>query len=182
MTRSSPMGAIVGIRVGTCLCLAAATTVIALAAITVTAAGLAEETRRMLGFGFGGVDPSPAEAARIALHNGRVAGGTLLCAALAPRLTLRTQRLVFLVLTTVLVASAAGVGIAIGAYGTRVVSAIAIHLPVEFSALSLAGGAYMQACKQALSARELSAVTTATGLLLAAAAALETYVSIGGTR
>jgi hypothetical protein len=176
------MGAIVGIRAGTCLCLAAASTVIVLAAVTVTAAGLAEETQRMLGFGFGGVDRSPAVAARIALHNGRVAGGTLLCAALAPRLTLRTQRVVFLVLTTVLVASAAGVGIAIGAYGTRVISAVAIHLPVEFSALSLAGGAYMQACRQALAARELSAVFTATAVLLAAAAVLETYVSIGGTR
>jgi hypothetical protein len=176
------MGTIVGIGVGTCLCLAAATTVIVLAAITVTAAGLAEETRQMLGFGFGGVDRSPAEAARITLHNARVAGGTLLCAALAPRLTLRAQRLVFLMLTMVFAASAAGVGIAIGAYGARVISAIAVHLPVEFSALSLAGGAYIRACRQALSARELSAVTTATGLLLAAAAALETYASIGGTR
>jgi hypothetical protein len=136
----------------------------------------------MLRFGFGGVKRSPGAAARIALDNGRVASGTLLCAALAPRLTVLAQRLVFLVLTTVLAASAAGVGIAVGAYGTRVISAVAVHLPVEFSALSLAGGAYMQACKQALSARELAAVATAAGLLLVVAAALETYVSIAGIR
>ena len=71
-------------------------------------------------------------------------------------------------------------GIAIGAYGTRVTSAVAIHLPVEFGALSLTGGAYMQACQQPLRARELVAVAAMTGLLLIVAAALETYVSLGG--
>ena len=58
--------------------------------------------------------------------------------------------------------NAAAVGIAIGAYGTRAVTATAAHLPVEFGALSLAGGAYMQACKQPLSARELAAAAAAT--------------------
>lgn len=182
MTVSRPASAIAGVRAGTLLCLAAATTVIVLAAIVVIVAGLGDETRRMLGFGFGGVDRSPSEAARIATQNGRVAGGTLLCAALAPRVSVRARRLVFLVLTTVLAASATSVGVAIGAYGTRVISAIAVHLPVEFSALSLAGGAYMQACKQALSVREFAVVATGTGALLVVAAALETYVSMGGAR
>ena len=182
MTAARRMSIIAGVRAGTLLCLAAAATVIVLAAVTVMAAGLGEETRRMLGFGFGGVDRSPTEAARIVMQNGRVAGGTLLCAALAPRVSVRVRRLVFLVLITVLAASASSVGIAVGAYGTRAISAIAVHLPVEFSALSLAGGAYMQACKQALSGRELAAIATATGFLLVVAAALETYVSIGGTQ
>lgn len=179
MTAARRMSATAGVRAGTLLCLAASATVIVLAAVAVMAAGLGEETRRMLGFGFGGVDRSPAEAARIAMQNGRVAGGTLLCAVLAPHVSVRVRRLVFLVLITVLAASASSVGIAVGAYGTRVISA---HLPIEFSALSLAGGAYMQACKQALSGRELAAIATATGLLLVVAAVLETYVSIGGTQ
>ena len=176
------MSTVAGVRSATLLCLVAATTVIVLAAITVIAAGLGDETRRMLGFGFGGVERSPEEAARIAMQNGRVAGGTLLCAALAPRVSVRARRLVFLVLTTVLAASGASVGIAVGAYGTRAMSAVAAHLPVEFSALSLAGGAYMQACKQALSGREFAVVATATGFLLVVAAVLETYVSIGGAQ
>ena len=49
------------------------------------------------------------------------------------------RRIVFLILTTVLASSAVGVGIAVGAYGTRVMSAVAIHLPVEFAALSPGG-------------------------------------------
>jgi hypothetical protein len=40
----------------------------------------------------------------------------------------------------------------------------------------------MQACKQPLSARALGTVATVTGVLLIAAAALETYVSTGGAR
>jgi hypothetical protein len=62
------------------------------------------------------------------------------------------------------------------------VTATAAHLPVEFGAFSLAGGAYMQACKRPLSARELAAAAASTALLLVAAAALETYVPIGAPR
>jgi hypothetical protein len=171
-----------GIRAGAALCLAAALAVTALAATAVWLTGLADETRGALRFGFGGVDRSPGEAIRIALHNATVAGGTLLCTIVAPHLGLPARRLVLLVLATVLTCSAAAVGTAIGAYGTRAITAIAVHAPVEFSALSLPGGAYMQACQQALTARELAAVGATTGLLLAAAAGLETYVWIGATR
>lgn len=176
------MSPAVGIRAGAALCLAAALTVTVLAATAVWLTGLAEETRAVLRFGFGGVERSLGEALRIALHNARVGAGTLLCALIAPHLGIHARRLVLLLLATVLTCSAAAVGTAIGAYGTRAISAIAVHLPVEFSALSLPGGAYMQACRQALTARELAAVGGVTGMLLAAAAALETYVSIGGTR
>jgi len=40
----------------------------------------------------------------------------------------------------------------------------------------------MQACKQALNARELVAAGATTGLLLVVAATLETYVSIEATQ
>lgn len=177
---ATPAGA--GIPAGTALCFTAAMAVIVFAAMAVCVTGLADETRRTLRFGFAGVERSPVEVARIALHNARVAGGILLCAAVAPRLGMRAQRLIALLLATILSCSASAVGVAIGAYGTRVISAIAIHLPVEFGAVSLAGGAYVQACKQALTGRELAVVAAATGLLLLVAASLETYASIGGTR
>ena len=177
-----PDPGITGIAAGAVLCATAAMTVVVLASAAVSLAGLADDTRKMLRFGFGGVEQSPSEVARLAIHNARFAGGTLLCAGLAPRLTKPARRAVDLLLGGLLTFNAAAVGIAIGAYGTRAITATATHLPVEFAALSLAGGAYMQACKQPLSARELAAVATATGLLLVAAAALETYVSIGGTR
>jgi len=171
-----------GVRNGASQCLAAATIVAALAAAAVWAGGLADETRRALRFGFGGLERSPDEAARIALYNARVAGGTLLCAIVAPHVSLRARRAIFLLLCTVLVCCASAVGVAVGAYGTRLIRAVAVHGPVEFSAFSLAGGAYMQACTQALTRRELAAVAAATGLLLIVAAVLETYVSNGGMR
>jgi hypothetical protein len=184
MTKTGPRtGTVVaGIATGATLCLASAMTVVAIATVVVMLSGLADETRATLRFGFGGVEHSPAEVGRIALYNARVAGGTLLCAVVAPRVEMRVRRLLFVLLATVLTCSAAAVGVAIGAYGDRAIAAIAVHLPVEFSALSVAGGAYMQACKQALHARELAATGATTGLLLVVAAALETYVSIGGTQ
>jgi hypothetical protein len=171
-----------GVRNGAAQCLAAATIVAALAAAAVWAGGLADETRRALRFGFGGLERTPGEAASIALYNARVAGGTLLCAIVAPHVSLRARRAIFLLLCTVLACCASAVGVAIGAYGSRLIRAVAVHGPVEFSAFALAGGAYMQACKQGLSRRELAAITAGTGLLLIVAAVLETYVSNGGTR
>ena len=177
-----PDPGITGIAAGVVFCAAAAMTVVVLASAAVSLTGLADDTRKMLRFGFGGVEQSPSEVARLTIHNARFAGGTLLCAGLAPRLTKHARRAVDLLLGGLLTFNAAAVGIAIGAYGMRAITATATHLPVEFAALSLAGGAYMQACKQPLSARELAAAATATGLLLIAAAALETYVSTGGAR
>ena len=171
-----------GIARGSVRCALAAVSVVVVAAAIVSLAGLADDTRRMLRFGFGGVYQSPVEAACIAAQNARFAAGTLVCAGLAPRLKPRGRRLVDVLLATLLAFNAGAVGIAIGAYGTRAISATALHLPVEFSALSLAGGAYMQACKQPLSARALTGVAMASGLLLVVAATVETYASIGGAR
>lgn len=174
-----PVGAIMA---GAALCLATATTVAAFAAATVTLSGLSGEMRRTLRFGFAGVEHSPAEMARITLNNARVAGGTLLCAVIAPKLGSRARRHVFVVLASVLTCSAAAVGTAVGAYGIRAIAALALHLPVEFTALSLAGGTYMHACKRALNTRELAATAAVVGVLLIVAATLETYMSIGAAR
>jgi hypothetical protein len=173
---------VAGIVTDAVFCAAAALGVVVLASAAVSLAGVADELRRMLGFGFGGVEQSSSEVARLTVHNARLAGGTLVCAGVAARLKTRARHLVDRLLAAVLAFNAAAVGIAFGAYGTRAVTATAAHLPVEFGALSLAGGAYMQARKQPLRVRELAAVAAATVVLLVAAAALETYAPIGVTR
>ncbi len=163
-------------------CCVAAVGVVAAAAIAIGVAGASDDARHVLRFGFGGVDRSPFEAVRIALNNARFAAGTLLCAALVPRLGPRIRTLVDVLLTALLVFNAAAVGVAIAAYGTRVIAATAPHLPLEFVALTLAGGAYMQARRQPVRVSALATVAAACAVLLGVAATLETYVSMGGPR
>jgi hypothetical protein len=164
-----------GVLTSTAICAAAAALVLATTALAITATGLADDARRVLRFAFGGVEQTPAEAARIALHNATIATGTMLGAAARTRIPVATRPVLDVVLATLLAINAAAVGVALGAYGTRVATAIVTHLPLELAAFSLAGGAYMQACKQPLRVRELTGVAAATALLLVAAAALETY-------
>ena len=170
------------IAAGAAVCAAAAVLVIAAAAAAVALSGLGDDARRALRFGFGGVERTPGEALRLAIHNARFAAGTLLCAIAAPRLARPARLLVDLMLTSLLAINAGLVGVALGAYGQRLAAAIALHLPLEFAALSLAGGAYMQASKQPLGTRALARVAALCALLLAAAATLETYLPLGGLR
>ena len=164
-------------------CFLAAVSIVAFAAVVVAATGESDDARRALRFGFGGVDRSPAEAARIALHNLKYVAGTLTCAALIPRVGPIVRTLVDALLATLLICNAGAVGVATGAYGMRVMSAIAPHLPLEFAGLGLAGGAYMQARRQVISPRALAAIAGACAALLGVAATLETYVStVGGPR
>jgi hypothetical protein len=144
--------------------------------------GLADDARRMLDFSFQGLPRTHEEMAALALHNARVGGGVLLCAALAPHLARPARRTVDVGLAALLVGNAAEIGLAIGAYGRRVLAAIALHLPLELAALSIAGGAYMQACKRPLSRQLLATTAAASGALLLGAAALETYPPIGTGR
>jgi hypothetical protein len=166
----------------------AAVLVIAAGSVVVTTALLAVVTgesadaRRALGFGFGGVDRTFTEASSIALHNAKLAGATLVCGAVAPRLPVAMMVGIDLLLALLLVVNAGAVGVAFGAYGWRAIAVTAPHLPLEFAGLSLAGGAYLHAYTQPLSPRALAAVAGACTVLLAAAAALETYVSLGGIR
>jgi hypothetical protein len=179
---AAPVSVVRPITAAAIVCLSAAMILIVIAAAAVALTGLADDARRMLGFDFRGVERSPSEAARIALHNARIAGGTLLCAAIVPLLNARARQAVDRVLATLLAISAIAVGITVGAYGTRAVAALMAHLPVEFAALSLTGGAYLQACQQALRVRELAATAAATAALLIVAAAIETYAPIRTAR
>jgi hypothetical protein len=170
------------IAAGAAVCAAAAVLVIAVAAGAVALSGQGDDARRALRFGFGGVERTPGEALRLAIHNARFAAGTLLCAIAAPRLARPARLLVDLTLTSLLTINAGLVGVALGAYGQRLAAAIVLHLPLEFAALSLAGGAYMQASKQPLETRTLALVAALCALLLSAAATLETYRPPGTLR
>jgi hypothetical protein len=153
-----------------------------LGATVIAFSGLADDARRTLRFGFGGLERTPTEALGIAAHNARIAAGTLLCAMIAPRLPRCARALVALMLATVLAFNAATVGVAVGAYGGRVAAAIAFHLPVELAALALAGGAYLSTSRRPLAPVELLQVAALCALLLIIAAALETYPPLGGVR
>jgi hypothetical protein len=168
-----------GITRSAALCAALAAGMVIAAAATVLLGGLADEARVLLGMDFAGVRRSPATAASIAIDNGQIAAGVLLCAYLAPRLLTRTRIFIDVLLAALLALNAAAVGLAFGAYGTRAIRATALHLPLELGALSLAGGAYMQACRRPLTGRAIAAVVAAAALLLIAAAALETYIPMG---
>ena len=159
---------------------AAAGGAVVVTTLGVTLSGLADETRAALGFGFDGVDSSLAEVAAIALHNAKIAGAVLLWAVLAPHVTERARDCAGLLVVIVLGLNAVAIGLAIGAYGTRALRALAPHAPLELAALSLTSGAYLHACKQRLTLLALVVVACTSGTLLVVGAALETYA--GATR
>lgn len=161
------------------MCAALALAVAVLAAAAIVLAGLADDARAVLGLRFGELARSPSAALAIALQNVKLAAGTLACAAAAPRLPPGVRVLVGVWLAALLVLNAGVVGVALGSYGTQLVGATALHLSVEFAALSLAGGAYLAAVREPLGARQLAAVGLACLLLLVVAAALESYARIG---
>ena len=164
-------------------CAVAFVGVATIAALAVAAPGASDDARRALRFGFAGVERSPSAVVGITLNNARFAAGTLVCAAAFPRLGAWARALVDGLLAALLVLNAVAVGVAIGAYGTRVICATAPHLPIELSALSLAAGAYVHARVHAVSAGTLVAIAAGCALLLGAAATVETYVSgTGGPR
>ena len=171
-----------GIAQGTAICAFAATGVMALTAITVMGVGLARDARGLLAFDFEGLSRSSGQAAGIGLHNARLGCATLLCAIVAPRVSRLARTAIDALLAGLLALNAGLVGLAFGAYGRRVVATTALHLPFEFVALSLAGGAYLRARTTPLRYQELALVTAGGALLLGLAATIETYASGGGAR
>ena len=170
------------IAIHAAICAIAAVFIVAVTAVFVAAMGLGDDARQTLRFGFGGIAHTPAQVARIALHNAKYASGTLVCAVLAPWLPRVARMLTDYVLATMLVLNAGTIGIAFGAYRGRAMLATAPHLPLELAGLSLAGGAYLHACRRPLRARALIATSGGCTLLLTGGALIETYVSMPGPR
>ncbi|MGH2946713.1 MAG: hypothetical protein ACRDPC_10730, partial [Solirubrobacteraceae bacterium] len=75
-------------------------------------------------------------------------------------------------------ANALMVGASLGAYGARMARAMLPHGPVELAAFALALALYLQGRRRILPLRQLLAVGAASGMLLAAAATLETFVTL----
>jgi hypothetical protein len=163
----------------TCWAVAALLTLSAAAAVRLTGAG--DEIRDSLRLSFAGVDRTPGEALGIALQNGRIAAATVLCALTVPRLPGIARRVVDAVLAAVLTFNALIVGLALGAYGERLVGTTAAHLPIEFAALSVAGGAYLSARRRPLRSPSLAYIGALSSALVVVAAIAETYVSGGAS-
>lgn len=151
--------------------------VIAATMVIVRVAGVDADARAYLRFTFAGPD---ASAAQLALHNARIVAGVLLGAVAVPRVG-RVRVVVDVVVGVVLVSNAVAIGVAAGAYGWRVVDALALHAPLELAALSIAGGALMQAHHGRLPVAALMRAGAASAVLLIVAGALES-TQIGGLR
>jgi hypothetical protein len=177
---ASCIAAAIAARTAAC----AATTILVFAASAgiIVLTGLGDDLRDVLRFTFDGVERTPGEVLRLAVHNGRLVAGVLVLAIVAPRLPARARSLLDGLLAALLTFNAAVIGVALGAYGWRLATATAPHLPFELAALCLAGGAYMSSSVQTLDARALTGIAVLCALLLACAATLETYVPIGDAR
>jgi hypothetical protein len=150
-------------------------------ALLVWVIGNGDETRQQLGFPFDGPTHQTRDALESAATNGRLAAAALLAAWIVG--SHRRLRLPLdVTLALVLVLNTTALGMALGAYGSRLLADIALHGPLELAAFSLAGGAYLAARAGGLGAGRLAVAAGGAVVLVAAGAALETYVQIGADR
>jgi hypothetical protein len=161
---------------GTLGCAGVVTGLTVLVATAVSSAGLSDDARQVLGFGFGGLPGGAGAGIEIAINNAQLASAALLGAALAPRAA-SLALLVDVLLGALLVLNAGFLGIAFGGYGDRLLTASWPHLPFELAAFSLAGGTYLAARARRLTGRALAAAAAAVGALLLAGGLVEATVS-----
>ncbi len=147
-------------------------------ALLVWALGAGHYARQLLGFPFDPPARRPGEALEIAATNLRLVAASLL-AALVVRVRPQLRRLFDITLVVVLALNTATVGVALGAYGTRLLGALVLHGPLELAAFALAGSAYLAARAGELSIGRLPGVAVVAVALVGAGAVVETYVQIG---
>ena len=150
---------------------------IAAVAVTVRLAGASSAARGWLALEFSRPPATPTAAIAVAASNLRLAGAVLLAALLVGLLP-ETRPALDIVMGALAGLNATAVGVALAAYGTRLL-AVAAHAPLELAAFAVAGGAYLSARRRPLGGRQLIAAAAASSLFLAAAAVLETYVQVG---
>jgi hypothetical protein len=162
---------------------AAAWLLAAIAAVAVAArlAGLTSAARSCLAFEFSRPPATAGEALTVAGGNLRLAGAVLFAAYLTgPRPAIRP--VLDVVVGSLAALNATAAGVALAAYGSRLLEAVAAHAPLELAGYAVAGGAYLRARRGQLDGHQwAAAAATCTGLL-AGAAVVETYVQIGGER
>jgi len=167
-----------------------ATTLIAAVALSaaVTRGAFAGQARGWLGYRFPGVPARPDIAVLIFEHNllallGVL--GVLLIAQIAARASDGPGPILRAVHACAEISVAAGiaantlvVGVAIGAYGTRMFRAVLPHGPIELAAYNLAIALHLHGRRRALPARQIAATMATSLALLAVAAVLETFVTV----
>lgn len=158
-----------GLAWGAAACAATAVALAGLVAVTVTLTGSTDDARHLLDLPFTGVDG--AAATGIWFQNARLAAAALVLAAARPWLSRSARLVADGLLGVLLAANAAIVGVALGAYGSRVV---APHLPLELAGLSIAGGAYVSAASRPMPAVALVLAGAFSAVLLVLAAVAET--------
>jgi hypothetical protein len=154
---------------------------IAATALLVAAAGAGDRARELLGLRFAGPSGRPGDALQVATANLRLAAAALIAAwAVQGRPQLR--RPLDLTLAAVGTLNAVTMGIALGAYGDRLLGPVAMHAPLELGAFAVAGGAYLAARAGELGGGGLAIAAGVALVLVATGAAVETYVQIGADR
>jgi hypothetical protein len=125
-----------------CVALALLAIMLGAAAVIATLPGLAAGARDALDFAFSPTPRSARDVLHIATANARVLAVPLFAALIPARRLGRT--LVDTVALAALIPSALTIGIALGAYGPRLLPWLP-HLPIELAAMATAGGAYLRA-------------------------------------
>jgi hypothetical protein len=150
-------------------------------ALLVRALGADDRTHALLGLRFAGPGGNRADALQAAGTNLRLAAAALI-AAWAVRGRPRLRLALDATLAVVAALNLATMGLALGAYGSRLLASVALHGPLELAAFSLAGGAYLAARAGELGAGRLAIAAGVAVVLVAAGAVAETYVQIGAAR
>jgi hypothetical protein len=160
----------------------------------VTAVGFGAQARGLLRFGFAGVTRQLGSAAQIFLNNAKLVALAGLAAfvaqvqlgaaavkglSLTPGTLAWLSRACGMGLLVAASVNVAIVGLAIGAYGSRMCIACLPHGPVELAAYCTAVDFYLAARRRPLSRTAWLAAGAATVGLLALAALLETYAWCG---
>ena len=170
--------------------IAAGLTGATLAAAAVVRIWCAADARRALAFPFAGIPANLDAATAIFANNARLLAAVFAAVLVAqsPWLAGRdacrglAATALLAAVDTVLVLSVAVnttlVGAAVGAYGTRMITAVLPHAPLELFAFAAALALHLRARRGPLSARQMLTTAAACLALLAVAAALETYAPL----
>ena len=118
--------------------------------------------------------PSLGAVAELFAHNLLVAGWPLVFVLLQLHRAAWQREFGTVLLGGFLIVNASFVGAASGVAGDALVPYV-VHLPVEWAALAAAATAWLVACKRPLSRATLAVLAVVFVILVAAAAALETY-------
>jgi hypothetical protein len=121
----------------------------------------------------------PGAALEVLGTNARLASAVLAGALAAQRFP-SARTALDLTLGTLAILNVAVLAAALGAYGAALVGRVAIHTALEIAAFAIAGGSYLAARNQHLTASVLLLATALASALLLTAALAETHLELGG--